>query len=40
MQYFVATRDGSRLGLDELLGRMERTVPSRVISASAGEPTT
>jgi len=24
MQYFVATRDGSRLGLDELLGRMER----------------
>ena len=24
MQYFVATRDGSRLGLDELLGRMEQ----------------
>jgi hypothetical protein len=24
MRYFVATRDGSRLGLDELLGRMER----------------
>ena len=24
MQYFVATRDGSRLGLDELLGRMEK----------------
>ena len=24
MQYFVATRDGSRLELDELLGRMER----------------
>ena len=24
MQYFVATTDGGRLGLDELLGRMER----------------
>ena len=24
MQYFVATRDGSTLGLDELLGRMEQ----------------
>ena len=24
MQYFVATRDGSRLGLDELFERMER----------------
>ena len=25
MQYFVATTDGSRLGLDELFERMERT---------------
>jgi hypothetical protein len=24
VRYFVTTRDGSRLGLDELLGRMER----------------
>ena len=43
MQYFVATTDGSRLGLDELFERMERNgaKESRItFSRGADEPHT